>query len=89
MSQAQTTPAGLQGFSGLLYSTVLSSSVQHRRSLLSALIRVLDCRRLGVEKSAQLLGVAEPRVRALMRADIDAFTTEELVRMLAAVGIDV
>jgi predicted XRE-type DNA-binding protein len=87
MGQAQTAPAGLHGFSDLLFSTSLSSSPQHRRALMAALIRVLDCRRLGVPGTAALLAIPEPRVRALMRADADAFTTEELVRLLDAVGI--
>lgn len=87
MGQAETPPAGLRGFPGLLFSTTLSSGPQHRRALMAALIRVLECRRLGVPRTAALLGIPEPRVRTLMRADADAFTAEELVRLLDAVGI--
>ncbi|HSU13681.1 XRE family transcriptional regulator [Longimicrobium sp.] len=89
MGQATTAPAGLRGVSDLLFSTVLAPTPQHRRALMAALIRVLDCRRLGIPRAAALLALPEPRVRALMRADVDAFTTEELVRLLDAVGISV
>ncbi|HEX6746536.1 MAG TPA: XRE family transcriptional regulator [Longimicrobium sp.] len=87
MSEAQTTP-GRAG-TGLLFSPVLTASLEHRRSLTTALVRVLECRRLGAAETAALLGIGEPRVRVLMRGDADAFSIEELVRLLAAVGIDV
>ena len=87
MSEAQTTPDRLR--TGLLYSPVLTASLEHRRSLMTALVRVLECRRLGIPETSRLLGIGEPRVHALMRADVDAFSIEELVRLLSAVGIDV
>ena len=87
MSEAQTTPGRVGA--GLLFSPVLTASLEHRRSLMSALVRVLECRRLDEAETAALLGIAAPRVRALMRGDADAFAVEELVRLLAAVGIDV
>jgi predicted XRE-type DNA-binding protein len=89
MSGAQTTPAGLGGFADVLFAEARAMNLNHRRSLLKALIRVIECRRLGMATCAELFGLSEGRVRELLRADPEAFTAEELVRMLEAVGIQV
>lgn len=87
MSEAWTPSANV--FPDLLFAEVRAVSRRYRTALALALIRVLDCRRLGTARSAELLGVDEPRVRELIRGNVDAFTAEELVQMLAAVGIRV
>ncbi|HEX8245213.1 MAG TPA: XRE family transcriptional regulator [Longimicrobium sp.] len=87
MNEAWTPPADV--YAELLFAEVRAVSRRHRTALVMALIRVLDCRRLGTARSAELLRVDESRIRELVRGNVDAFTAEELVQMLAAVGIRV
>ncbi|HEX8903348.1 MAG TPA: XRE family transcriptional regulator [Longimicrobiaceae bacterium] len=89
MSETQTTAVRMGGFADSFFAEVRAVNVRQRQSMMTALIRVIECRRLGVPGTAALLGIDESRVRELLRGNIDAFTAEELVAMLAAVGIRV
>ena len=89
MSGAQTTPPETRGFANLLFSGARTVGVNRRRSLMAALIRVIECRRLGLAGTAEALGLSEPRVRELLRGNVEAFSADELVRMLGVMGIHV
>ena len=60
-----------------------------RSELMARLSRVIEEERLTQVEAAQLLGVTQPRVSALVRGKIDLFSIDTLVKMLSRVGVRV
>jgi len=60
-----------------------------RSELMARLGRVIEEERLTQVEAAQLLGVTQPRVSALVRGKIDLFSIDTLVKMLSRVGVRV
>jgi predicted XRE-type DNA-binding protein len=58
-----------------------------RRTLMTAITGRLMQERLSPRRAAALLHLTEPRVSALMQADIDGFTLDELASLLPTLGL--
>jgi predicted XRE-type DNA-binding protein len=51
--------------------------------------RLIELRSLTQAQTAQILGINQPKVSALMRGKLGGFSVERLLRFLAALGSDV
>jgi predicted XRE-type DNA-binding protein len=51
--------------------------------------RVIKKRRLTQDEAAQILGISQPKVSAVIRGRLDGFSTERLFRFLNILGCDV
>ena len=60
-----------------------------RAELMVNLQKVITARGLKQAEAAELLGVTQPRVSAVMRGRIDLFSIDTLIDMLARLGIRV
>jgi len=66
-----------------------AENLRIRSELMARLSRVIEEERLTQVEAAQLLGVTQPRVSALVRGKIDLFSIDTLVKMLSRVGVRV
>ena len=66
-----------------------AENLRIRSELMARLSRVIEDERLTQVEAAQLLGVTQPRVSALVRGKIDLFSIDTLVKMLSRVGVRV
>jgi predicted XRE-type DNA-binding protein len=60
-----------------------------RARLMSRLVDYIDEENLTQQQAAERLGIHQPRVSALTRGHVDAFSIDALVSMLARVGLEV
>src|SRR5258708_35068009 len=82
----QTTPAGENVFADLGFPPREAKNLVLRSDLMSAVERIIsDMTQVDV---AVLLGVSQPRISELKRGQIDRFTIDALVNMLAHAGCD-
>ena len=63
-----------------------AENLRIRSELMARLSRVIEREGLTQGEAAQLLGVTQPRVSALMRGKIDLFSIDTLVTMLSRMG---
>ena len=56
---------------------------------MTALMRIIELRRLTQTQAAKLFAVTQPRISDLNRDKIDRFTLDALVNMLAHAGVKV
>jgi predicted XRE-type DNA-binding protein len=66
-----------------------AENLRIRAELMARLSRVIEDEGLTQGQAAQLLGVTQPRVSALVRGKIDLFSIDTLVKMLSRVGLRV
>jgi predicted XRE-type DNA-binding protein len=66
-----------------------AENLRIRSELMARLSRVIEEERLTQVEAAQLLGVTQPRVSALVRGKIDLFSIDTLVKMLSRAGVRV
>ena len=76
-------------FRDLGFSPAQAASLHVRASLIDALTKMVDDRRLTQAQAATLFGVAQPRVSNLVRGRIDLFSIDALVEMLSRAGVRV
>jgi predicted XRE-type DNA-binding protein len=74
-------------FSDLGFSPDEAEHLKVRSELMVSLQKVINARRLKQAEVAELLGVTQPRVSALMRGRIDLFSIDTLITMLARLGV--
>jgi predicted XRE-type DNA-binding protein len=74
-------------FRDLGFSPDEAEHLKVRSELMVNLQKVIRARRLKQAEIAELLGVTQPRVSALMRGRIDLFSIDTLIDMLARLGI--
>jgi predicted XRE-type DNA-binding protein len=84
----RTTKANGNIFADLGFSPLDSASLQLRARLMAELMRIIRARKLTQAAAARLLGVTQPRISDLMRAEVDKFSSDALVEMLALAGIE-
>ncbi len=60
-----------------------------RAEMMVALERAIGRLRVTQARAAEILGVSQPRVSALLHGRIDLFSANTLIDMLARLGIDV
>jgi predicted XRE-type DNA-binding protein len=66
-----------------------AENLRIRSELMARLSRVIEREGLTQGEAAQLLGVTQPRVSALVRGKIDLFSIDTLVKMLSRMGLRV
>jgi predicted XRE-type DNA-binding protein len=76
-------------FRDLGFSAEEAENLRIRSELMARLHRIIEDQDLTQGEAAQLLGVSQPRVSALVRGKIDLFSIDALVTMLSRVGLRV
>ena len=83
------TPSDGNVFSDIGVPAAEAENLLLRSQLMTALMRIMERRRLTQARAAKLFGVSQPRVSDLNRGKIDHFTVDALVNMLAHAGVKV
>ncbi len=78
---------GANVFSGLGFAPEEAEHLRLRSTLMIALRRIVDDRKLTQAAAARLFAVTQPRVSDLVRGRIDLFSIDMLVKMLARAGV--
>jgi predicted XRE-type DNA-binding protein len=86
---AQVSRGGENVFSDLGFAAEEAEHLRIRSSLMIALRRIVDERKLTQAAAATLFAVTQPRVSDLVRGRIDLFSIDMLVKMLARAGVGV
>src|SRR5258708_21524463 len=85
-AMSTTSPSG----SELRRQALAEAHVTYQRVILiTAVLRVVKNRRLAAAEVTRVLGVPAERVSALLHHDIEPFTVDDLVRMLACAEVEV
>ena len=66
-----------------------AENLRIRSELMARLSLLIEAEEWTQSEAAQLLGVSQPRVSALVRGKIDLFSIDTLVKMLSRVGLRV
>jgi predicted XRE-type DNA-binding protein len=83
------TPADGNVFADLGFPPAEAENLLLRSELMTALMRIIERRRLTQTQAAKLFAVTQPRISDLNRDKIDRFTLDALVNMLAHAGVKV
>ena len=83
------TPAAGNVFADLGFPPAEAENLLMRSELMTALMRIIERRRLTQTQAAKLFAVTQPRISDLNRGKIDRFTLDALVNMLAHAGVKV
>ncbi len=89
MGISHVTPADGSIFADLGFPPQEAEMLKIRSTLMIAIHRTIDDRGLTKKEAAKLFGVTQARITALRRGQIDSFTSDELVAMLAHLGMRV
>jgi predicted XRE-type DNA-binding protein len=76
-------------FSDLGFAPEEAANLQVRSDLMIQLRKRLDVLGLTQSEAARVLGVSQPRVSDLMRARIDRFSVDMLIKLLGKAGAEV
>jgi predicted XRE-type DNA-binding protein len=60
-----------------------------KSELVAQILKTIRARRLTQAKAAELMGITQPKVSALLSGRLDGFSTERLFRFLNSLGWDV
>lgn len=60
-----------------------------KSELAAQILRIVRARRLTQTQAGELLGLAQPKVSALLNGRLDGFSTDRLIRCLTNLGWDV
>ena len=83
----EVTPSSGNVFADLGFK---DSDERLAKSMLAIQIsQVIKTRRLTQAKAAELCGLSQPKISKLVRGDLYGFSTEQLLRVLMALGHDV
>ena len=83
------TPADGNVFADLGFPPSEAENLKLRSQLMTAIMDVMERRKLSQTQAAKLFGVSQPRISDLNRGRIDRFTVDALVNMLAEAGVKV
>ena len=87
MKRVKLTRSSGNVFRDLGFSAEETGYLKVRAELMVNLQKVIRARGLKQAEAAELLGVTQPRVSALMRGRIDLFSIDTLIDMLARLGV--
>ena len=76
-------------FRDLGFSREEAENLRIRSQLMACAKRLMEIEGLTQVKAARLFGVTQPRVSDLVRGEIDRFSIDALVNMLAKAGVRV
>ena len=60
-----------------------------KSELVAQILRIVQRRRLTQATAGELLGITQPKVCALLKGQLDGFSTERLFRFLTKLGCDI
>jgi predicted XRE-type DNA-binding protein len=83
------TPGDGNVFEDLGFPPAEAQNLLMRSQLMTAVMDVIERRRLTQIQAAKLFGVSQPRISDLKRDKIDRFTIDALINMLASAGVKV
>ncbi len=89
MQHATKAHHGSDVFSDLGFAPAEAENLRIRSAMMRALVSFIRKKKITQARAARLLGVSQPRVSDLMRGKIQLFSIDNLVRLLAAVGLRV
>lgn len=87
MNKKKVTPSSGNVFEDLGLPD--AEEYQAKANLALRIVEIIQTRRLSQTKAAQILGVDQPKISALMRGKLDGFSIERLIRFLNTLGRDV
>lgn len=87
MRQRRGSGSDANVFRDLGFSAAEAEHLRVRSELMAKLQAVITARELKQAAVAEVLGVTQPRVSALMRGRIDLFNAETLIEMLSKLGV--
>jgi predicted XRE-type DNA-binding protein len=76
-------------FSALGFSAAEAENLRIRSAMMRPLVAWIRKSRLTQAQAAKTLGVSQPRISDLMRGKIDLFSTDNLIKLLAAARLRV
>ena len=76
-------------FRDLGFGTEDAENLRIRGELMIEVARSIEARKLTQRAAAKLLGVTQPRVSDLVRGQIDLFSIDGLVNILARLGVGI
>lgn len=76
-------------FVDLGFSAAEAENLKVRADLMHRLRKVIESQSLTQARTAQLLGVSQPRISDLTRGKIGRFSVDTLIEMLGHAGIEV
>jgi predicted XRE-type DNA-binding protein len=83
------TPSSGNVFTDLGFDEEEAEHLRIRSTLMIAVRKLIEERKLTQAGAAKLMGVTQPRISDLVRGRIDLFSIDALVGMLARAGIHV
>ncbi|HEV7515511.1 MAG TPA: helix-turn-helix transcriptional regulator [Thermoanaerobaculia bacterium] len=86
---AKITPSSGNVFADLGFSEDEAEHLRIRSTLMGAVRKLIDDRKLTQAEAADLFGVTQPRISNLVRGKIDLFSIDTLIGMLARAGVHV
>ena len=89
MSIGHVTPADGNIFADLGFPRPEAENLKIRSSLMIVISDIIESRGLKQNQAAKLFGVTQPRISDLLGGQIDVFTIDSLVNMLAHAGVRV
>jgi predicted XRE-type DNA-binding protein len=89
MAVEHVTPAGANIFLDLGFPPEEAENLKIRADLMTEIRSIIREGGLKQKKAAELFGVSQPRISDLTRGQINEFTIDSLVNMLAHAGVTV
>jgi len=87
--ETKITPSSGNVFRDLGFDEAAAAHLRLRSTLMIAVRKVIEDRKLTQVEAAKLFGVRQPRISNIVRGRIDLFSIDTLVDMLAPAGIHV
>ncbi len=89
MKSATKTGRDADVFRDLGFTPAEAQNLRIRSAMMRALVSFIRTNKLTQARTANLLGISQPRVSDLMRGKINLFSIDNLVTLLAAAGLRV
>jgi len=87
--ETKITPSSGNVFRDLGFDVAEAEHLRLRSTLMIAVCKVIEDRKLTQVEAAKLFGVRQPQISNIVRGRIDLFSIDTLVDMLARAGIHV
>ena len=89
MKRTKITPSSGNVFADLGFPPDKAESLKVRSQLMIAIVKYMQREGLNQGQAAKRMGVKQPRISEIKRGKVDLFTIDQLVTMLARVGVEV
>ncbi len=89
MMSMKITESSGNVFADLGFPPEKAESLRLRTLLMTEILKYIDREDITQAEAATRMGVKQPRISEIKRGKVDLFTIDQLVNMLARVGIEV